>query len=435
MHRYFRFAELGTNYRREILGGVTTFFAMAYIIIVNPAILSAAGIPKEASITATILAAAIGTLVMALWARRPFAIAPYMGENAFIAFTVCVGMGYPWQTALGAIFVSGVVFIIITALRIRAWITAAVPMSLKRAFAAGIGLFVMFIGLNDTGLVQLGVAGAPVKIGDLSSAGPLLAVVCVVLTSILLIRKVPGSLLIGMFVTTVIAMIAKVSALPSALVSSPPSLEPLFLKLDIAGALKIEFLPIIIVLFIMAFVDTMGTLIGLSARAGLLDEKGTLPEIEKPMMADAIATTSAALLGTSTTGAYIESATGIEAGARSGFASLVTAGMFVLCLFFAPLFGAVPAVAYGAALVVVGFLMLAPIRDLPFDDYTELFPAMATTVLMAFTYNIGFGIAAGLVLYPILKLVSGRVREVSAGAWVLFAMAAVLFAVYPYGRG
>jgi AGZA family xanthine/uracil permease-like MFS transporter len=434
MRRFFRFDSLGTDYRNEILGGITTFFAMAYIIIVNPAILANGGFPKEATFTATIIAAVIGTFVMAVYARRPFAIAPYMGENAFIAFTVCLTMGYSWQKALGAVFIGGVIFVIITAVRIRSWLANAIPISLKLSFAAGIGFFIMFIGFNETGLIRLGIEGAPVRIGELSAAGPLLAIFCVILISLLMIARIPGSILIGMLVTTVASFIFGVNDWPSRIISSPPSLEPLFLKLDIAGALTWDFLGVIIVVFILDFVDTMGTLIGVSAKAKLLDENHNLPEIEKPMMADAVATVAGALAGTSTTGTYIESAAGIEAGARSGFASLVTTLMFVLCLFFAPLFVAVPPFAYGAALVVVGFLMISPIRDIPFDDYSELFPSVATIALMSFTYNIGFGMAAGFVLYPLFKLFSGKARDLSGGMWVLFAIAVLLFIFYPYER-
>ena len=434
MREFFKFDSLKTTYRSEILGGVTTFFAMAYIVVVNPAILAAAGIPKDACTTATILAAVIGTLMMALYAKRPFAVAPYMGENAFIAFTVCLGMGFGWEKALGALFISGFIFMIITVLRIRSWIATAIPDCLKRSFAGGIGFFIMFIGLNETGLIRLGIAEAPVKIGALSASGPLLAALAVALISILMIRKVPGAILIGMLVTTIVAFITGDAKVPEQIVSLPPSLSPVLFKLDIAGALSLDFLPVILVLFVMAFVDTMGTLIGLSARAGLLDKDNNLPEIEKPMMADAVATTSAALLGTSTTGAFIESAAGIEAGARTGFASLVTAGMFLVCLFLAPLFVAVPPVAYGAALIVVGFLMITPLRDLPFHDYADLFPAVATIAVMAFSYNIGFGMATGFVLYPIFQIAAGRGRKVTAGAWVLFVISALLFIFYPYER-
>jgi AGZA family xanthine/uracil permease-like MFS transporter len=434
MRKYFKFDELGTSYRAEVLGGITTFFAMAYIIIVNPAILANAGIPRDASITATIVTAIIGTLIMAFYAKRPFAVAPYMGENAFIAYTVVIGLGYSWEKALGAVFVGGLIFIIITALRVRSWIAEAIPDNLKRSFAAGIGFFIMFIGLNDTGIVRLGVPGAPVKIGELASAGPLLAIFCIILISILMIRRIPGAILIGILAATIISYIVGVASWPEQILSSPPSLMPIFCKLDIAGALTLDFIPIILVIFVLDFVDTMGTLIGVSARAGLLDKDGNLPEIEKPMMADAIATSAAALLGTSTAGAFIESAAGTEAGARSGFASLVTAMMFVICLFLAPIFVSVPGAAYGAALIVVGFLMLSPLKDVQFDDYSELFPAAATIALMSFTYNIGFGMTAGFILYPLFKIVAGKAKDLNAGIWVLFAISLLLFIFYPYKK-
>lgn len=434
MKRFFRFEELGTNYKSEIIGGITTFVTMAYIVIVNPAILSRGGFPHEPSITATIIAAFIGTLIMALYARRPFAIAPYMGENAFVAYTVCLAMGYSWQTALGAVFWGGVIFVLITLLKIRSWIANAIPNGLKISFAAGIGIFIMFIGLNVSGIIRLGVPDAPVKIGDLSSAGPLLGVLCVILIALLIIKRVPGAIIIGILATSLAAFIFGIADWPSKIISSPPSLEPLFLKLDIKGALSFDFLPILLVVFILDFVDTMGTLIGVSARAELLDKNRELPEIEKPMLADAVATVTGALAGTTTTGTFIESAAGIEAGAKSGFSSLITAFMFLLCLFFAPLFVAIPAFAYGPALIIVGFSMLSTLKDFPFDDYTELFPAAATIAFMSFTFNLGFGIAAGFVFYPILKIVSGKTKELSPGVWILFALSLLLFIVYPYDK-
>jgi AGZA family xanthine/uracil permease-like MFS transporter len=432
--KFFRFENLGTGYKAEILGGLTTFFAMSYIIIVNPAILSEGGFPREASVVATIVAAVVGTLIMAFYARRPFAVAPYMGENAFIAYTVCIGMGYSWQTALGAVFISGIIFVIITAVKIRSWLATAIPNSLKRSFAVGIGFFIMFIGLNETGLIRVGIQGAPVKIGDLSSPGPLVGILGIVLISILMIRRVPAAILLGIVTTTVISFFLGIAEWPSKLLSTPSSLSPTLLKLDIPAALSRDFIPVILVLFVLDFVDTMGTLVGVSARAGFLDANCNLPEMEKPMMADAVATVAGALAGTSTTGAFIESAAGVEAGARSGFASVVTAGMFVLCLFFAPLFVSVPAVAYGGALVVVGFLMLSPIKDIPFDDYSELFPAVGTIALMSFTYNIAFGMTAGFVLYPLFKIVSGKARELSIGTWILLAVSVMFFFFYPYER-
>ncbi|OQX91457.1 MAG: guanine permease [candidate division Zixibacteria bacterium 4484_95] len=434
MKKFFRFQELGTDYKKEVLGGITTFIAMAYIIIVNPAILANGGFPKDASVTATIIAAMIGTFIMAVYAKRPFAIAPYMGENAFIAYTVCISLGYKWQTALGAVFIGGIIFVLITAFKIRGWLAKAIPDCLKRSFAVGIGFFIMFIGLNETGIIQLGIEGSPVKIGQLSAPGPLLAVLCILVIFILMIKKIPGSLLIGILVTTIISFVTGVAEWPAKLISAPPSLSPLFLKLDLAGVLTFDFLPVILVVFILDFVDTMGTLIGVSARAGLLDENLNLPEIEKPMMADAIATVTGALAGTSTTGTFLESAAGIEAGAKSGFSSLVTTLFFALCLLFAPLFVSVPPFAYGAALVVVGFSMLSPIKDITFDDYSELFPSVATIALMSFTYNIGFGMTAGFFLYPVTKIVAGKTRELTTGVWILFGISVLLFIIYPYDR-
>src|SRR5512138_1902229 len=375
MHRYFDFARHETSYRQETIAGITTFLTMAYIIVVNPAILEAAGIPKGPSMTATIISAAFGTLVMGLYAKRPFAIAPYMGENAFIAFTVVKGMGYPWQTALGAIFLAGVLFTLLTLFKVRSWLAGAIPKSLKYSFAVGIGLFLTFIGLNETGLVSLGVPGAPVSLGKLNTAGPLLALFGFVTIAWLLVRRTHGALIIGILLTTCLSFACGVTPLPKALISLPPSPAPILGQLDIAAALSPKALPVVLIIFVMAFVDTVGTLIGLSARAGLLDEEGNLPEIEKPMLADALANLVAPLVGTTTTGAYIESAAGIEEGGRTGFTALVTAILFLQSLVFSPLFTAIPPHAYGTALIAIGILMISPVTKLDFSDYTELIPA------------------------------------------------------------
>ena len=432
MHRYFDFAGLKTSYRQEIVAGLTTFLTMAYIIIVNPAILEAAGLPKEASITATIISAAFGTLVMGVYAKKPFAIAPYMGENAFIAFTVVKGMGFPWQTALGAIFLAGVLFTVLTVFKVRSWLANAIPASLKHSFAVGIGLFLTFIGLNEVGVVALGVPGAPVALGHVTSPATLLAILGFLITAWLLVKKVPGALIAGILVTTVLSFVTGVTPLPTQFVSMPPSLAPILGQLDIMGALSVKGLPIVVIIFVMAFVDTIGTLIGLSARAGFLDAQGNLPEIEKPMMADALANLVAPFVGTTTSGAFVESAAGIEEGGRTGFTAIVVAVLFLLSLFLAPLFTAIPPHAYGIALVAIGSLMIAPIAKLDFSDYTELLPAFLTIVLISFTYNVGVGLTAGLLIYPVLKLITGRIREVSTPNWVLAGMSLVFFLVYPY---
>ena len=430
--RYFHIAERGSTVGREVIAGLTTFTTMSYIVVVNPAILAAAGIPAGPSFVATVLAAVFGCVLMGLYANRPFAIAPYMGENAFIAFTVCRLLGFKWETALAAIFLAGVAFILLTLLKLRQWIVEGVPTSLRYSFAVGIGFFLTFIGLNQTGLVTLGVSGAPVKAGHLTGAPVLVAIFGFVLISVLVIRKFPGAILVGIVVTAIVAFVCKVAAPPQHVLSMPPSVMPILWKLDFRGALTWGAFPVVLTIFIMAFVDTMGTLIGLSARAGFLDAKGNLPQIERPMLVDALATCFSPAIGTTTSGAFVESATGIESGGRTGLTVLVTGACFLLTLFFAPFVAAIPAQAYGPALIIVGLFMLAPITRIDFEDFTESIPAFATVMLMAFTFNIAIGITAGFVLYPICKLVAGRVRELKPGLWVLSALSLLFFIFYPY---
>ncbi len=430
MRKYFEFEKYGTSYRQEIIAGITTFITMSYIIVLNPAILSAAGIPKGPSMVATILSAIFGTTIMGLYAKRPFAIAPYMGENAFVAYTVVKLLGYSWQTALGAIFISGVLFVILTLTKIRSWLVEAIPEGLKYSFAAGIGLFLVFIGLNESGLV---VAANPVKMGPVHEIRVLMAVIGFLLISVMMILRIRGALLVGILLTAILCFIAGVAEAPRQIISMPPSIAPIFLKLDIFGALSWGFFSVILTVFVMDFVDTMGTLIGVSARAGLLDENGNLPEIEKPMLADALATVFGALVGTTTTGTYIESAAGVEAGGRTGFTSLVVSVLFALSLFLAPLFTSIPPQAYGPALILVGFMMMEPVKRINYQDYSELIPAFAVVVFMSFTYNIGIGMTAGFVLYPFFKLIRGEGKNIHWGLWVLFALSLLFYIFYPYG--
>lgn len=430
--RYFKLTVNNTNIRTEIRAGVVTFMTMAYIIVVNPAILKAAGIPFGPSMVATIISAIFGTLIMGFYAKRPFAIAPYMGENAFVAYTVCKVLGYSWQTAIGAVFIGGVIFTILTLSRARTVMNQAVPACLKYSFAVGIGLFIAFIGLVNAGIVTLGVEGAPVHVGNLANRSVLLALFGFMLISILLIRKVKGALLIGIIVTSLIGFAIGVGKTPERWVSLPPSLGPIFLKLDVLGALSWGFFAVILTMFTMDFLDTMGTLIGVSVKADFLDETGNLPEIEKPILADALATVFGALLGTTTTGAYIESAAGVEEGGRTGLTALVVAVLFFSGLFFSPFFAAIPTAATAPVLIVVGLLMISPITKINFKDYTEVIPAFAVIVLMSFTYNIGVGLCGGFVLFPLCKLAGGKFREVHPAAWVLFALCLLFFIFYPY---
>jgi AGZA family xanthine/uracil permease-like MFS transporter len=432
LEAYFRLKELGTTVRQEVIAGATTFATMAYIIIVNPKILEAAGMPFGPSMTATILTAFLGTLLMGVYARRPFAIAPYMGENAFITFTVVKTMGFSWQQALGAIFVSGAIFAVLTVLNIRTWLVKSIPENLKIGFSVGIGLFLTFIGLNETGIVRVGVAGAPVHVGAFSDPTVLLAVLGFILMGYLMIRGVHAAIFLGIVCVTVLGMVLGKAVPPESVISEPPSLLPVLGKLDFSGIFTIKAFPVVLTIFVMIFVDTMGTLIGLSMKAGLLDKDGNLPQIEKPMLCDSLATMAGAALGTTTSGAYIESAAGIAAGGRSGLASVVTALLFLSALFFSPLFTSVPPYAYGPALIIVGMLMLSPMKQLEFGDLTEVIPVFTVIVLMSFTYNIGIGMTAGFVVYPLIKTLAGRVREVPAGLWVLGGMSLLFFVFYPY---
>ncbi len=448
--RLFRLRENGTTIRTEILGGATTFITMAYIIVVNPAILSFAGIPQGPSTVATILAAAFGSLMMGIYANRPIAVAPYMGENAFIAFGLAM-MGIGWQQRLGAVFISGLAFALITLLRIRSWLANSISSSLKHSFAVGIGLFLAFIGLYETGIVTSSVAGmppqalirgnasvltapdVPVKIGNLRSPQVLLAIFGFLLISILLQRRIRGGILLGIAATAVLGFLAGVGEAPRAVLALPfvgeLSLGAIALKLDILGMLKLSVLPILLTLFLMGFLDTLGTLVGVGAAGNMLDEKGNFPRIERPMMVDAAACMFSALVGTSTSGAYIESATGIREGARTGLAAVTTAFLFVASLFFIPLIEPLQRLryAYGPALIAVGVLMIGSVKRIDFDDLTEVVPSFATIVVMIFTYNIANGLTAGLVLYPIFKLLAGKRKELNGGSIVLGLLCLVYY--------
>ena len=474
--RLFQLERHGTNVATELRSGLTTFITMAYIIVVNPAILAVAGIPIGPSTVATILVAGLGTILMGVVANRPIGVAPYMGENAFIAFALGA-MGIGWQLRLGAVFVSGVIFLIITLLRVRGWLANAMSASMKYAFAVGIGMFLSFIGLVETGLVQPWVVGkppaalfppylnipcncgapipaagvaVPLEIGNLGAGPVLLSIFGLLLISILMARKIRGSVLIGIVVTGAIGMILGYGELPKSVIAFPQFTGPEGLT-AIAGKLRfsetkllpngmmqttslfsLTLLPVLLTLFLMDFLDTIGTLMGVGAAGDMLDEKGNFPQIERPMIVDAVMCISSALVGTSTSGAYIESATGIKDGGRTGLSALATGFLFLLCLFFVPLVTPLQSLkfAYGPALIVVGILMIRTIGKVQFDDLTELIPAFITIAMMVFTYNIANGLTAGLVVYPLVKLAAGRWRDLNAG---MIVMALLCAAYYLFG--
>lgn len=476
IERRFALRAQGTDLRRETLAGVTTFVTMAYIVVVNPAILAFAGLPIGASTVATILTAAFGTLAMGLFANRPIAVAPYMGENAFIAFGLAA-LGIGWQQRLGAVFLAGLLFLAITLLGVRAWLAGAISPSLRASFAVGIGLFLTLIGLYESGVVTSFVSGmpastllaadgatlrvpdVPLKLGDLTSAPTLLAIAGFLLIAVLLARRVPGALLLGMAATAIAGALFGLGAAPRAFVALPftgdSSLAPIAFQLDIVGMLEPRLLPVLLTLFLMGFLDTLGTLLGLDAvtRPALAGAAGTAvakkgvagaerkpsapaavaargPQgdapgnLTRPMLVDAAACMFGGLVGTSTSGAYIESAAGIREGGRTGLTAVVTGLLFVACLFFVPLVAPLQAMrfVYAPALVAVGLLMVSAVRDVDFSDLSEGLPAMVTVLMTVFTYNIANGLTAGLVLYPLIKLAVGRQREVRPGAWVLAGM-------------
>jgi AGZA family xanthine/uracil permease-like MFS transporter len=432
LEQYFRFRERRTSVRIEVLGGVTTFITMAYIIVVNPAILKAAGIPTGPSTVATILTAVFGSLLMGLYANRPIAVAPYMGENAFIAFGLAT-LGIGWQLRLGAVFISGLAFVLITLFGLRTWLASSISLSMKHSFAVGIGLFLAFIGLYETGIVARGEPPVPVKIGNLREPSVLLAIAGFLVMAVLLCRRVRGAILLGMVLTGLAGYAMGLGPAPRAIVDLPFTgdyrLDPIAFQLDIRGVLRLSFLPILLTLFLMSLLDTLGTLMAVGAAGEMLDDRGNFPDLERPMLVDALSCMFGALVGTSTSGAYIESATGIQEGARTGLAAVTTAVLFAASLFFLPLVEPLQQLhyAYGPALIAVGMIMLGSVVRIDFADLTEVVPAFATITLMLFTYNIANGLTAGLILYPVIKLAAGRYRDLNAGSVALALLCLVYY--------
>ncbi|RLI26695.1 MAG: NCS2 family permease [Candidatus Hecatellales archaeon] len=417
---------------------------MAYIIIVNPVILHNAGMPLGPVMVATIMAAAVATILTGVYAKRPFAMAPYMGENAFFAFAVVAALGVTWNVALAAVFVAGIIFFLISISGLRRVLVEAIPPFLAASWAVAIGLFLMFIGLANAGVSLPGIPGAPVTLGNFSKPEVIIAFIGIALTLLLYVKKVPGSILLGIIITMALGFAVGAAGFGEVLPRKVPSLvgplpnwgEVLF-KLDFAGlASTLILIPIIVVMFLMDFLDTAGTVMGLAARAGFLNEKGRFPGVEKVMHVDSLATILGALFGTSTTGTYIESATGIEQGGRTGLTAIVTGLLFLAALAFTPFFSGLPPgflqLAAAPALVTVGILMMTPIRMINFEDVAQAIPATLTIAFMLFTYNIGFGLAVGLVAYPLVMAATGRRKQVHPLMWVLWVLGVLLFLIYPY---
>lgn len=419
--KYFQLKQNGTTVRTEVIAGITTFLTMAYILAVNPNILSATGMDIKALFTTTAIAAIVGTLVMALWAKLPFALAPGMGLNAFFAFTVVLGMGHSWQFALTAVLIEGLIFILLTVFNIREAIVDAIPRSLKTAISAGIGLFIAFIGLQNADIIVNNDATL-VSLGEITQGTGLLAMLGILITGALLILKVKGALLIGILATAVIGIPLGITQVQG-LVSTPPSIEPIFFKFEFAQILSWDMLIVVFTFLFVDIFDTLGTLVGVSGKAGMLDKEGRIPNAKKAFMADAIGTTVGSMIGTSTVTTYVESASGVSEGGRTGLTALVTAGCFFLALFFAPLFLSIPGAATAPALVLVGLFMLSPIKELDLTDYSEAIPAFICIIAMPLAYSIAEGITLGLLSYVIINLLSGKWKKLSIGMYIL----AILF--------
>jgi adenine/guanine/hypoxanthine permease len=419
LERIFKLSEHKTDVRTEIVAGLTTFLTMAYIIFVNPSILSAAGMPKEAVFVATCLIAALGTAIMALYANYPIALAPGMGLNAYFAFVVVGAMGYTWQTALGAVFVSGCLFLAVTLFRLRELIVNGIPHSIRVAITVGIGLFLALIALKSAGIVAADKATF-VTLGDLHTPAVVLATLGFFIIVVLDKLKVPGAILIGIMAVTVLSFFFGGNQFHGVF-SPPPSIAPTFLQLDIKGALAGGILNVVLVFFLVELFDATGTLMGVAKRAGLLTT-GKMDRLNKALLADSGAIFAGSLLGTSSTTAYIESAAGVQAGGRTGLTALTVAVLFLACLVISPLAGAVPAYATAPALFYVACLMLRELVELNWDDTTEVVPAAVTALAMPFTYSIANGLAFGFITYAVLKLFTGRMKEVHLMVWIIAAV-------------
>ena len=429
LEKLFQLQAHNTSVRTEILAGLTTFLTMAYILFVNPAILGETGMDKGAVFVATCLAAAIGSAIMGLIANYPIALAPGMGLNAFFTYTVVLHMGHSWQVALGAVFISATLFFVLSVFRIREWIINSIPLPLRSAISAGIGLFLALIALKEAGLVIANPATL-VGLGDLSSPGPLLAILGFFLIVALEARRVTGAVMIGILVVTAIAIALGVTPF-GGILSMPPSMAPTFLQLDIMGALDVGMISVIFAFLFVDLFDNTGTLIGVAKRAGLMSKDGHLPKMGRALIADSTAAMGGSLLGTSTTTSYIESAAGVAAGGRTGLTACVVAVLFLLALFFAPLAGTVPAFATAPALLFVAVLMTSGLAEIDWDDITVAAPVVITALAMPFTYSIANGIAFGFIAWTGIKLLTGRYRELNPALVILSILFVIKLGWFP----
>ena len=422
LKKLFGFDPAKTTIRTEVLAGITTFLTMSYILAVNPAMFTQLdGMDAGAVFTATALAAIIGSFVMALFAKMPFGLAPGMGLNAFFVYTVCMGMGYSWQFALTAVLIEGLIFILLTVTNFREAIVNAIPMSLKNAIGAGIGLFIAFVGLQNAGIIANNDATL-VSLGDITSGAPLLAIIGLAITGVLVVKNVRGALLVGILVTTVIGIPMGITNFVGVM-SAPHSVSELFCKFEWSQVWSLDMLVVVFTFICIDMFDTIGTLVGVCTKANMLTPDGKIPRVKQAFMADAIATTVGACLGTSTTTTYVESASGVAQGGRTGLTAFVVACCFAVALFFSPLFLSIPSAATAAVLIIVGLFMLEPIKNIPLNDYAEAIPAFVCLVIMPLAYSISDGILLSMIFYVVFNLLCGNFKRITPTMYVL----AVLF--------
>ncbi len=417
IERYFGINGDNTTIKTEIVAGITTFLTMAYIIFVNPNILAEAGMDKGAVFVATCLAAAIGCFIMGLYARLPVALAPGMGLNAFFTYGVVLGMGYAWQTALGAVFLSGCIFILLSLFKIREWIINSIPIALKQGVIAGIGAFLAFIALQSSGVI-VGQDATLVTLGDMTSFGPMMASIGFFVIIGLSYKKVPGAVTIGILLVALISLLAGHTEF-AGIISTPPSIAPTLMQLDIAGALDVTMISVIFAFLFVDLFDTAGTLVATTSQAKLIDKDGNIPNMGKALLADSTATVTGAMLGTSSTTSYVESVAGIAAGGRTGLVAVTVGVLFLLSTFFAPLAGMIPAYATAGAIFYVAVLMLGTLKDINWADLTDAAPVVVVLLFTPLTYSIADGIALGFITFTAVKLMSGKVNEVTMPVWVL----------------
>lgn len=422
LKKLFGFNPKKTTVKTEIIAGITTFLTMSYILAVNPAMFGELeGMPAGAVFTSTALAAIVGCLAMAFWGKLPFGLAPGMGLNAFFVYSVCLGMGYPWQFALTAVFLEGIIFIVLTLTNVREAIVNAIPENLRYAIGGGIGLFIAFIGLQSGGLI-VGNDATLVALGDITSGPALLALIGIIITGVMYVMNVPAAILLGIVITMIIGIPLGVTEFKG-IVSHPQSIEPIFCKFQFDNIFSLDMLVVVFTFLFIDLFDTVGTLVGVCTKANMIDKNGNIYRIKEAFMADSIATTAGAMLGTSTTTTYVESATGISQGGRSGLTAFAVAVCFAVALFFSPLFLSIPAAATTPALVIVGLLMLEPIVRIPFGNYSESIPAFICIIIMPLSYSISNGIMLGMISYVVLNVLCGKFKNITPVMYIL----AVLF--------